>query len=348
MSTTNCPPPQEPNPDQLVAMLPLIEQAAGLRTCQTSASSSSFEASGETSGLLDIVAGFRIDASGNQTSTSTLGCDQFAAICRQVYMTQSVINCILHEHKNEYSSVISASNSLILSHVKFNCKTFDLSQNINIRAIQVSQISEEIKSQIENETHILNENILDILQKSASEWASTPQGNKALAELQTKINAYNTNQNITKFFNDYEAKVEANNGIYFGESEITADSCYISQDITIDVMAKQLVVDNLNTFFSTTFDVINKDQEGMTQISVNKGPLDTISKYLPYILLFVGIIVIGYIIYRMLSKPKSTNISSNNTASNTSSTTSSSASTGNSMSGVVESKFNFGKKSYRF
>lgn len=285
----SCPVPPAPTDEQLASCAAQIAQAMKVESCNTK----SFSLQAETQIMF-------ASASLNINASSSVGCEQIMAMANSYYQSQQNITCIMKQSLTENQTVVSGINKVIFNpggDLTINCANeFVIDQKMQIRLVQLAQMSQEQKNEISRVAKATTEDILNTLQDSKSGFGATPQGQKYISESKSKIESLNFEQNVAQSINKITTQVQGGNTIQFnagGNIYITGKDCKITQDTLLDVMATSILNDQITTVFDSLSELTKKTQTSNTQTAVNEGAPNLFEgKWIQYLLMGVALIVL--------------------------------------------------------
>lgn len=240
-STWNCPSPPKLAPAEKATNAASILKAMGVGQCvdQTYA--------GGAFSIWDLMGGFA-------ESSNSVGCEQVSVITDSYNSTFTAVNCALTKITNTVNMSDFAVNSVAITtsgHGKLFCGQggLNINQSINLKMFYTGTFTANVQNQTTTNVQNYIQAIQSSMLKADVGWGATPQGQRAISQVQAQIQNYINTTDLTQIASNIVESFYTGNTIAITISDysvVEAGDCDISQNGTYD-----LVVQNIFTTATT-------------------------------------------------------------------------------------------------
>jgi hypothetical protein len=271
-----CPPPPPPTNEQLISESAALMKSAGIRTCENSQESATFE------GKMDL---FLASASMSATynKSSSIGCEQVAVITDKYRKAVNTTTCLLKETKNVVKNVVSGINSIKFEagrDLDVNCNGQDglsIRQGMTLEMISQITLSQTELAKIETACKDVVKTIAESATSSESGLGATPQGSKLIKDTLTDIEQTDYKASISKTLNETLNSMNGSNEILFTagrDLRISGSRCKFEQDMIIKMVAASTIDSTLSDMMSNLSDTLNDTSVKSTADAKSRGADD--------------------------------------------------------------------------
>ena len=260
MSSPSCPTPA-PSSAEITDNIPNILKMMGIQSC-----------------VSNTVAGGSIFCGCAAADTLNIGCEQISVISQKYLQTVNVSTCILNSVSNNVSGSVIANNTINITatdHASISCNKFNIDQNINIRYVSVSAVSQEIKNNIVQQIQSFIKTTIESFQKSKTGYLASPQGQKsvqdALTQVNNNINSIISNTTVTDILNNVFGSNTINITLG-GYSTLSSENCKLTQNSLIDFAVQNMVQTAISNFLNQSSVTKLTTEMKNSQVSEALGP----------------------------------------------------------------------------
>jgi hypothetical protein len=291
-------------PEDLKSATVDMMKATGAQSCTTAGMSAEAKAS-VMGGLGE--AGVKVQAS------ATSGCEQIAALAQSFKQSTDAISCIIGKSTQSISADTSAVNSISFEiggdffGGESNETSIAIEQGIIQRIVDIKQMSVEQKAAIANVVDTFNQQAAQVGLNSKTEAGATPQGQKAITDIATKISNSNAAAQVNDTISEIVTTVSAGNNVLFkvgGNFYMPAKGFTSNQNILQDITAAAILTNSMSADVKNMFKAINLQDTKVDTKSDNKGftPLELGGISTGVIVAVIIVVVLVVIIPPLLKK----------------------------------------------
>lgn len=276
MSDQSCnpssiPPPTEAEFQNAAAYL---AQSAGITTCKTTSKGAQASYGAEfNASAWGASAGGSVNASASTWNNTSSGCEQSSVAATQIHQAQKAVACILNNSSATTSKNTRVINSIVVKADRdIKIPNLVINQTIKYKQVDLSQLSNQQKSEIASAVQMAADSCFKAAQSSFSGVGATPQGQKALSEVQQQL----TNENFQKTVNDTITSIKtdtdiANNVVIQAGRDLIIDNLDITQDLLVDITSTSIVQNSITSALSSIAALTSKASTDITQTAKNLG-----------------------------------------------------------------------------
>lgn len=256
------------------------------------------------------------------TDTYSVGCENITVTAIKYVQTKRSIMNVLNCSCTNINQQTSAINSITFE--SFNSKilcNIDIDQNIVVKNVVSSNITDTMKTEIQKVTTDLMTYTVDQLISTDTELSSTPEGNKTVTSIYNEINSDEVSNTIKYNISQMLQSVTGQNNlvIKIHDTIMEGTTCKFHQNIILELIATNIINSAMTTLAnltSTTQAITdikneqNKKSTGIAEVTEKRG--DTLEKILKNTgfsfsftnikFILILIFIIGFIIMMVIFK----------------------------------------------
>lgn len=307
--------------------------ALGVQSCITKSNSSASSWAADGGMETDVLGGLlgsgkvRMRAAGSKSGSSSesIGCETIVALAKKNIQNVNNIMCTIKKTQNENIVNAKSYNNIKIEGKKWKVGgSVELIQRSDIKIATDVNINSNDIEEVASKTETNLKDSIDILKKDEYGFGATGQGSKTLVDLENKINQNDYKKSLREKINQAVQFTESNNNINITKDDYTiAGDFRINQSTAFDIKAMTGVEEINKDFFAPVKNVAAESKfkgdfqtkgEGYKpppDAGSNWGDLFPEKKTTGFIILgIVALILIGLILYFLLSGSKKKNTES--------------------------------------
>lgn len=308
---SKCPKPPEPTKEELATSISDMITKAGITTCNNKRKKVDVGFSG--GGFIFPTGGMAFRGTANVEETASIGCEQIQIIAKRYQECVQQVSCVLNQTSAKQEISSSINNIIKFKGTKFeaDCDNLNIKQKGTIYAVSLQQLESREKAQIENATKTMLKDVIDVTTESFTEAGATPQGSKALADIQKKLDSTQFSQSVSQVLSSIRTSLNINNNLEIdvdGPIIIRGKQCNFDQEAYISYLATNIVSKISDNFLTNLGEIINEETVQIEAKAENTNPQKT--SFMTYII--IGVIVVGAVIFlpKLMNKQQNSTTSS--------------------------------------